>query len=298
MQQFQEPNIKPPSPRIKPQRGAALSEFEALVHDRLAYLDSVELFFRKFFPIADPRKKLKPCKDRKGAIWGYRLVEQKPDKNTLRWLAQLQQLHGGKVFRVDLALDLITADGESTERLKDWVLRQTLLKSRHDGPMLDVGGNTFYWVDYCNKRRSGRGLVLYSDKASKVTGEINCVHLELRFQNTAACTKAGLTQIEALFDLDPAKIFKRHIKFTSFNVQAYMRERLRRAIKIECDDYLRGNRKEQKFTDQYRAALSKKFRSILDRVYQGRAQLIHSVNPHLHMNSISVDLPKRLEWPH
>jgi hypothetical protein len=163
--------------------------------------------------------------------------------------------------------------------------------------MLEIDGSTFYWVDYRRRKRSGRNLALYADKESKITGEIDCVHLELRFQSTAACAKAGLTQIYELADLDPAQLLNKHLKFTDFDVQAFLLERLRRAIAKERDDYLRSDRRYNKFIDQYRTTLSKKFKSFLDRVYQGRAQIIHSINPHLRMNTISLGLPKRLEWP-
>jgi hypothetical protein len=151
MQQSQGPNIKPASSRIKPQRGAALNEFEALTRNKFAYLDSVELFFPKFFRMSDPKRKLKACED-KGAIWGWRLVVQKPDKDVLRELQHLQQKYNGKVFRVDLALDLVAASKDDAERLQNWLLQRTLLKSRHNGPMLEIDGSTFYWVDYRRRK--------------------------------------------------------------------------------------------------------------------------------------------------
>jgi hypothetical protein len=283
---------------------AVASQFERLAHDRLAYLDDVEMLFRKRFRLNELRRLQgerkcwwEECKGRDGYVFFYRLVVKRPDQKTLKYLAQLQQQHKGKIFRIDLALDLITANEADAEALNDWLLKHTMLRWRRKGHMLDIE-NTFYWIEQRKrKRRSNREVVLYPDRESKITGEVDCVHLELRFLNVSACRTAGLSQIDSLLDLDPSEVIKKHLKFTSFDVEAYQQQRVKKAVEDDRKEHRRANKPANEFLDQYRSSIPRRIMSHLKRTQQDRAQGIRNFHPRISMNSVDLDLPKHLEWP-
>ena len=135
-----------------------------------AYLDSIELFFR--FPpsgLAPLRAtqpfQLRACKDRKGQVQGHRLTVHQPSRRALRQLQRVQDKCRGKLHRVDVALDLVTASEPEQTALQQWLLSHLLLKWRRPGAMYTVAGTTTYWVaEWSRKRRSRRQLTIYADK--------------------------------------------------------------------------------------------------------------------------------------
>jgi hypothetical protein len=310
MRQSSASNIGTPASGIKPSgrpRNCEVADaFERLTHARYAYIDSIEILVRKRFRLdklrAIQRTKLwdEPCKDRDGNIWGWRVIISQPSRKTLHYLEEVQRDNGGSVFRFDIAIDLIAKDEIDAEELKSLVLTRALLKWRPKGPMLNIEGlddfTTTYWIEQNKrKRRSNRDLALYADKPSKVTGEINCVHLELRFLNTRSCKKAGISSAKDLIDLNPAEIFAKNVKFTDFDIDQYHQRRIRKAVKEDRKLHQQQNREISEFEDRYRASRPQRMRGHLKRTQQDRAQIIKQFNPHLPMSPVVLNLPSVLE---
>jgi hypothetical protein len=140
----------------------------------VAYIDSVWMFarylpkgFRTAIEASGNSLRVEPCKDRNGNRVGYRLTVHQP---TMTTLAQLDRLHHASLFRFDLAVDFLTLRTTDAEWLKQWLATHLLQRWRRQGPMHDED-NTVYWVEQSyRKRRSQRDMLVYSDRASKISG--------------------------------------------------------------------------------------------------------------------------------
>jgi hypothetical protein len=266
----------------------------------VAYIDTIELFSRyspkevrrRIEPIYGRRLRITECVDRGGRSWGYRIVFQTPSISVLKAILWLEREHHAVLCRVDVAYDLV----DSRERIETHVL----LLWRRSGPM-DDETSTLNWVDYRGrKRRGGRSLTLYSDKESKVTGEPNVTHLELKLLNAAAIRRTGLLSALDLIQLNPRKIFERNIKPVEFDGTALIGRLLRKAVAY--DRKTRRHRRESDFADALRASLPRRARRILLRLGVHRAQRAKDLFPAQakKWKSIPIEvinLPDRLSWP-
>lgn len=276
------------------------------------YLDTVEVFFRyrpKGLLHALQGRVLRPpwyedCKDPHGNLWGHRLIVQQPKApRTLSVLDQWQRQHGGKLCRFDLALDLLPRP-EDHEALRRWIEHHATLRWRRPGRMHDDHG-TLYWVRQTDRiewgsRRSNRDMVVYSDRHSKITGEVDCVHLELKFYNTPAIRKAGFSFAKQLIAIEPLQLFERHVKLMEADQLAQLASR--DAIKADRARYRPTPDKEITFTDRYRATIHRRVQSMFDRIGVQRIKDLYRKDRHLIAKLKPIPLavlqiPNRLSWP-
>jgi len=262
--------------RTYPNVGHALAEIKPI-----AYVDTVELLFRRFPHglkqlrglACEPQVRVQ--KDRTGFVRWYRLTVHQPSRAVLRFLDHVQDYNNGRLCRFDLALDYGEGYGS--------ILGQsTCMKWRNRGPMHDIGGTT-YWIELTRrKRRAGRNLCLYADKPSKITGEVECAHLELRFLSNASCKRQGIERVSDLITADPQEIVRRNLRFYDLNVDEWKRAMVKRQVK--------------KNRDIYRPNQSKRIQSIIERSTQDRVQRIKDLHPRTTMKHIEPNIPQRLSW--
>jgi hypothetical protein len=139
----------------------------------LAYIDTLELFFRYL----DPKNyhalvKLARIEavQHHGRLMGYRVILNQPSKAKLLKLDKLARMHRGIVSRFDIALDISCPNPEA---LRKAILTTAILRWRRKQPMHDQDG-TIPWIKFklkAGKPRAFRNPVLYSDRPNKVTGE-------------------------------------------------------------------------------------------------------------------------------
>lgn len=181
-----------------------------------AYLDTVEVFFphwiarRQFERIG----RLKVCQGRQNEVWGYRLILNQPTQQQLLAADAAARKYRGVVSRFDLAIDVQFSSADppdAANAFKDLIIRTALLRWRRRGPMEDTE-NVIYWS---RARRRYRNFALYADKPNRHTGELNCVHLELRFLKPKAVRSQGVTRVKDLLAVSPRALFERHVKFSS-----------------------------------------------------------------------------------
>ena len=90
--------------------------------------------------------------------------------------------------RVDVALNMSNQDVTKVE-----LLRHLMLKWRRAGTMNDDYQAGTYWCAFRDgERPPPRDLVLYDDRPDKITGELDCVHLELRLRRSRVIRNNGL----------------------------------------------------------------------------------------------------------
>ena len=275
------------------------------------YIDTLELFFRfppkgigKLRALQGLIPQLIPCRDRNGFNWGFRLVVHQPKRATIQELSKLQKKYKAKLCRLDVAADFILLDSEACQTFRSWFEKSALLKRRRVGSMVDEE-NTTYWISHRERARLGkkrrRDLALYGDKPCKLTGEMDCVHVELRLMCTDAVRKAGFHYARDVINVDPSRLFKNHIKLVIFDPQP-AKQRLMRSMVDRDRRQCRGKTLSE-FTDRFRASLPQRARGWIDR-FKNRAQLLKDFMGvdfmDAEMKPVDIGmlcLPNHLEWP-
>lgn len=277
-------------------------------HATYCYIDTIELWFRyppteyaKVRKMQDGRAILEPCRDDAGFTWGYRMIVHQPKRSTISMLDHLQQKYKAPICRLDVAADFILGSDQERQTVRAWLERNVLLRWRPAGPMFDEGDTTG-WVEYrdrkrLGKKRANRDLELYADKECKLTGEVDCVHLELRFLTSAAVRAAGYGRATSVPKLNPRRLFRKHVKLVNFDPDTFKQRAMRSAVNEDRRFYRR--RTTTPFDDRYRASIPRRIKAFIERWTLDRAQL---VKDHFGIKMKSVDLdvlhiPDRLEWP-
>jgi hypothetical protein len=131
-----------------------------------------------------------------------------PSEEALTWLAERDD---ALLTYAELAFDFI-ADEES--KLLADVFSQHFVQRWHRSRQTQLFENG-------NGRTGKRGHVgtnfqWYADLESKLTGEIDCFHLEAQIQGSAALRRLGIDHPRDLFRFDYAAFIRRHLKDAFF----------------------------------------------------------------------------------
>ena len=251
----------------------------------VTYVDTVELFFRSIpvglrksvEKIIGKRVLIKPCKDGRGKIWGYRLAVNQPTLEILSFFAEFQTNHWCRVSRLDLAVDFITDTQDRADALALYLWQHLVLRYRRKG-LLKTMKSTGYWsLKSCSKN-----LVLYADKPARtVEGHPPCAHLQLRILRAGAVERAGLDSIDALITLNIAENINRHLYLMpSFDADRFASTIIRRSLAAERKSFLgRVKKRSSQFTDQYRSKLRHRFACYIDRCGLNTAQSYKDAHP-------------------
>jgi hypothetical protein len=175
------------------------------------------------------------------------------------------------VCRFDLAIDIQPDRLEQAGEIKQRILQTAVLRWRKAGPMLDLENGT-YWVKWeKGQRRYSRNLVLYGDRHNRFTGEVDCVHLELRFLRPNTIRKQGIHFPRDLLKLNPKEVFNKHVAFSNAGMK-YAQEIVRRHVKEDIEK--QKGRQASIFVDRYREAIHRRIAYVLRRTGQDRAQTV------------------------
>jgi hypothetical protein len=267
-----------------------------------AYIDTIEVFFpsvltREQYLIIKRYGRVKECRDQNNRLWGYRLILNQPVRQTLPRLDRMVKKYRGVLCRLDVALDIQperSADHETYQRL---ILQRAILRWRPKGPMHDPNETTYwvYWKE--GKTRCSKNLVLYADRHNKITGELRCVHLELRFLRADAGRRQGISSVKDLINVDPSALFGKHVKWTD-TADKHVAKIVRQAVKEDRDRYI-GRQTTSVFTDKYGANTHRRITTgILHRLGYDRAQVVKDEYPHRVVKAITpaFAIPTQLTW--
>jgi hypothetical protein len=271
------------------------------IADADAYVDTLEVFFRyrpkgllsEMWAILSRPVWFESCKDRSNKVQGYRLIVQHPNIAALRVLDDYQQKHRGVLCRVDIAFDFSPRPHVEANALIEWINQHVLLRWRRPVNMLDVEA-TLYWTRQSDRdRRSNRDIAFYSHRPSKMTGELDCIHLELRLQNASAIKREKIERSTDLIDLDPQALFRKHIRLVSYNPQERKQHVIRNTVKHDRLTY--RSKQTSAFTDRYRSSIHRYANARWERAQFDRVQKCKDVSPQyvarlatLPMNTINV----------
>lgn len=265
-----------------------------------AYIDTVEIFFPYWAPRADIERigRLKECRD-----WGYRLILNQPSQQELLSADEAARKYRGVLSRFDLAIDVqlpSAASPKAANTLKDLIARTALLRWRRRRQMEDTE-NVVYWL----RRARYRNLVLYADKPNRFTGELNCVHLELRFLKPKAVRSQVITRVRELISVNPRELFERHVKFSEVAEKHFLRV-LRATVKADIASHRKLPKKERsKFIEAYeereRINLRGWVKQHLNRTGEDRAQIVRDKlkkRKQVEASKSPLIVPTYLSWPY
>src|SRR5262249_52170997 len=150
-----------------------------------------------------------------------------------------------------------------------------------------------------NKPRAFRNLILYSDKVNKITGEVDCVHLELRFHRAVMVRRQGIHSVRDLLHLNPRELFDKHVTFSDI-AERYVNLRVRKETSRQRKRY--QGLDVSPAADRYHASIPIRVRHLLHKLGHDRAQYLrHIRRPRYKVNSsnsVDFDIPEQLEWVH
>jgi hypothetical protein len=239
----------------------------------VAYIDTIGVFLRYvpkgirriLEPLHGRPLRIDESVDKYGRVWGYRVTLHQPKVCTLKALDRLQKKHGGKLCRVDVAYDF-------SSHSRDWLERRSTMRWRRRAPMLNENKGVYFIQQKGRRSWSGRDIVIYDDRPSKITGELDVNHFELRLQNTETVRRQGFEHAGDLIGLNPKELFDKHVKLVEVDIEAITSSVIRKTLKDERERHRsKGSQGTNPFIDRYRASLAHRLRSQLDRLIENRA---------------------------
>lgn len=125
-----------------------------------------------------------------------------PDEEALRWLAKRNDV---LLTHVELTLDVISEDAEELLGLIPAQFVQRWHRKRQ--PSRWENGN------YRTGRLGQKGMVFqfYADRASKVTGEVDCFHAEAKVYGSAALRRLGIIHPRDLIGFNHDEFWQRNL---------------------------------------------------------------------------------------
>ena len=265
--------------------------------DRVGYVDTVELFLP--LPLTAPQlNQLRVLNDGQGdqfqiryppgagwRKWWGRLRLQRPTEAAIRYLELIAPEHCCR--RVDVALDLCTTTLEEAERLQR-LLNGMLVQRWHGKRRTNNVAETVY---SSRDARTGRNLVVYSDRRSKAT-RTPCCHLETRYVGRDVCERAGIYTTGDLLPksaanptgLDHHKVWQREVALKVLTkpgiqkLEDHVEEMARRAYRKLCS---RRDTNELERLRRRRGGLFK-------RVHEGSLQSVLEKHPAVRSNLATV----------
>jgi hypothetical protein len=109
-----------------------------------------------------------------------------------------------------LALD---AQAPDPHQFRNQIAQQGVLRWRRNGRMLDYEG-TIYWVNFLDRPNPYRNFVVYADRPNRWTGEVDCLHVELRFLRARSVKDQNIRRPLDLLNIDPKALFDKHVKWS------------------------------------------------------------------------------------
>jgi hypothetical protein len=294
--------------RISQRKQTAPISRTRVIADVQAYRDTVEIFFPyrpkgllATIKSGAKRAWFKNCFDDTGAIVGCRLVLQKPTLQIFPSLEFWREKHKGKICRLDIAFDFRCRPGTDKQSLICLIEKQMVLKWSPCSWMIKIE-TTRYWVEqFSRKRRSNRDLCFYPNRPSKLDQSPDCIHLELKLFRTEVVKREGVNTFFDLIKLDPARLFKKHVRCVDYNFIAFERAFVRSAVRDDIRRH-RNRTHSSVHVEQYRTHVRQRARGFLRRYELDHAQNLKRLYPKRvqKMSSLRVEdlfqLPSALSW--
>jgi hypothetical protein len=273
--------------------GETIHHASGEIHTCHAAIDTAKWFFPPFLKREQLQRlkalqKLLPPKGKHHRVllrrgkWGWHLTLQQPTIAVLQQLDPMVHEFKGVLTRVDIALYY---SGGDLTKLRSGIPLHMMLRWRRRQPMHDIRATT-YWCKEGGKRPPPRNLTTYSDRPNKVTGEAECVKLELRFLRAYAIRANQVHSISDLMTLNPHDLFNRHVKWANVS-ETFVQKIVRNEVNKDRKRYQGIVTKQG--VDRYRGTIRRSASNVLRRNL--RVQILRdSSNPRTTIKSGTIPL--------
>jgi hypothetical protein len=161
-----------------------------------------------------------PRKSRGGHLYtpsGAQISISTPSIEAITFLTSIPAVNP---FYVEIALDIIT-DSDLEARNLHWAIEQCIVQP--------WAGNrnicNYLGTTYTGQRQPGPHdhMAIYSDEPSRATGELNCVHIEWRYQGRKRLFKIGIEEPGDLPAFDFNQYWRSHLPLHFLDLERYGR---------------------------------------------------------------------------
>jgi hypothetical protein len=146
-----------------------------------------------------------------------RLQIRQPPETVRKWITQRRDAY---VNRLELALDLVFASEREKEEAETFIRKHLVKNHRGKQDIRLQGGTT---TMYLAAPEAANNIVTYGDQECRITGEINCLHIEWRKRGGAAVRQEGITT-KNLNDIDHRDFWQRKLLLDNINARKLGRE--------------------------------------------------------------------------
>jgi hypothetical protein len=187
------------------------------------YIDTIEVSSRRSFPSALLKaikancgsmllKEVRDKNDRE-TIWFYLLAINQPSRyciELLQWYSQHRKL---SIYRLHIAIDVIDiADGWARAEVIEVFSKLLHLRHRRGTDHMRDEGGTVYSIEVAGRKsRPQKNTAFYIADHSKITGECDAIHFEIRLERKRAVETAEIVTPSDVIDIDPVLFVGKHL---------------------------------------------------------------------------------------
>ncbi|QHO73982.1 hypothetical protein ACH79_16435 [Bradyrhizobium sp. CCBAU 051011] len=205
------------------------------------YVDTIEVSSRRPFPAPLLRAIVKNSgsiipnevhdKNDPETVWFYLLAINQPSRRCielLQWYSQYRRL---SIYRLHLAIDVIDIAPDWARDEVIEVFRKLLhLRHRRGADDMHNEKGTIYSIGVAGRKsRPQKNTAFYIADHSKVTGECDAIHFEIRLERKRAVQAAEIDAPSDVMDIDPVAFVAKHL--TAKDIGLMLEKIIQRSIK-------------------------------------------------------------------
>jgi hypothetical protein len=120
---------------------------------------------------------------------------------------------------VEISLDWVFSYKSDKDAAVEFLWNH-LVKKNHRDQGIRFFGTKGEMTRYSGPRSAPNLIAIYADKASKVTGQHQCVHIDWRIRGGGALRRAGIHSLRDLLGLDFRQFWEKRLKICSLNLRS------------------------------------------------------------------------------
>lgn len=205
------------------------------------YIDTFEISSRRPYPapLLQAIKAncgsmlLKPVRDANDpkTVWFYLLAINQPSRYCIELLQLYSQRRKLSIYRLHLAIDVIDiAEGWSRDVVIEVFAKLLHLRHRRGSDHMHDEEGTVYSIQVKGRKsRTQKNTAFYIADHSKVTGECDALHFEIRLERKRAVEAAEIITPSDVTDIDPVAFVAKHL--TAKDIGPMLEKIVRRSMK-------------------------------------------------------------------
>ena len=261
--------------------------------DTHPYCDKVQFWPRK--PLDRARLAWLKCECGRGGVYAHdqparfdasyrqRVELRQPSDKALRWLATCDE---ALINRVEITLDFIFESLAERDDTSEFLHRHLVRRWHNKNQQIriympEADDYSLGGTRYDAGGRSQNRAVLYRETHSRITGEINCLHLEWRLNGLKAVRAAGIETFQDLLEFNHRVFWQKRLRL--YNVD---RRRLGRMVRNKAS----GGKRRAAEIHPSGTDLDGRTGEVLVRAYDTVQELIDNMRAHIKVSRALVPI--------